>query len=157
MICSVDVDTVSAMSKGAGERLKDARVKARFADAADFANRVRIKPVTYRAYEAGQNGYAKHAALFAQKLGTSVEWLLYGTTRGEGANARADCGDLLSDVEAVTAAILLRLGKRAGEAEALGRVARQAVEVLQGHPTADGARMGRAQIAVDALWTSARQ
>lgn len=59
-------------------RLREAREKAGFADAADFAREAGIKEVTYRAYENGQNGYAKHAASFAKRLKVSAEWLLEG-------------------------------------------------------------------------------
>lgn len=157
MICSVAADNVDDMDKGAGERLKEARLAAGYADAAEFANRVQIKPVTYRAYELGQNGYAKHAAVFAQKLGTTVEWLLYGTNPPKSLNGASLDPDMLADVEAVTQAILLRLGRKVGEAETFARVARRAVEALQAHPSVAGERMGRARGAVDALWTGFRQ
>lgn len=47
-------------------------------DKADFARAVGVNPTTYRAYENGQNGFAKLAATFARKLGVSAEWLLEG-------------------------------------------------------------------------------
>lgn len=59
------------------ERLTWARLR-KYPDAADFARVVDMKPVTYRAYESGQNGYAKHAPLFAGKLGVPTDWLLRG-------------------------------------------------------------------------------
>lgn len=37
-----------------------------------------VNPTTYRAYENGQNGFAKYAALFARKLGVTAEWLMEG-------------------------------------------------------------------------------
>lgn len=156
MICSACVDTLADMDKSAGDRLREARLKAGYMDAAEFARRVQINPVTYRAYEAGQNGYAKHAATFAQKLGTTVEWLLYGTTPAGGFSAAAD-SDLLADVEAVTQAMFLRLGRKVGEAEALSRLARRAVEALQVRPSAEAERRALAQVAVDALWSGFRQ
>lgn len=60
------------------ERLAWARQKAGFADKADFARATGVNPTTYRAYENGQNGFAKHAAAFARKLGVTAEWLLDG-------------------------------------------------------------------------------
>lgn len=61
-----------------GERLKKARVAAGYANAADFAKLMKIHPTTYRAYEAGQNGFAKLAYRFADKLDVPVKWLLEG-------------------------------------------------------------------------------
>jgi len=60
------------------ERLALARQKAGFADKADFARAVGIHATTYRAYENGQNGFAKLASLFASKLDVSTDWLLHG-------------------------------------------------------------------------------
>lgn len=156
MICSVPDDSPLDMESGAGDRLKAARLAAGYAEASDFAKRVHINPITYRAYEAGQNGFAKHAATFAQKLGTSVEWLLYGTSPPSRLNGAAVDRDILDDVEAVTLALLLRLGRKPGEAEALARMARRAVEALQDHPAAGAERQGQAQGAVAALWTGFR-
>lgn len=59
------------------ERLAWARAR-KYPDAADFARSLGMKPVTYRAYESGQNGYARHAADFARKLEVPTEWLLKG-------------------------------------------------------------------------------
>lgn len=61
------------------ERLEAARIKAGFDSAAAFAKRVGIHPTTYRAYENGQNGFAKIAPTLAKKLGVSVDWLLTGS------------------------------------------------------------------------------
>jgi transcriptional regulator with XRE-family HTH domain len=157
MICSVTTDSLDDMDKSTGDRLRRARMAAGYADAAAFADRVGINRITYRAYENGQNGYAKHAALFAQKLGTTVEWLLYGINPPKSVSGASLDPDMLADVEAVTQALLLRLGRKAGEAEVLSRVARRAVEALQAHPSVAGERMGRARGAVDALWTGFRQ
>src|SRR3546814_14887738 len=66
-----DLDTAAG-------RLKWARTRAGYETAEDFANKLKIKPVTYRAYEIGQNGYSRHAALFAKRLGVTTEWLLTG-------------------------------------------------------------------------------
>lgn len=60
------------------ERLAWAREQAGFSDKAEFARLVSVNPTTYRAYEAGQNGFAKYAATFARRLGVSAEWLLEG-------------------------------------------------------------------------------
>jgi transcriptional regulator with XRE-family HTH domain len=141
---------------GAGDRLKAARVEAGYAEASDFAKRVHINPTTYRAYENGQNGYAKHAAVFAQKLGTSVEWLLYGQNPPRSASGGEIDLDMVADFQAVTEALLLKLGRKPGEAEVLASVARRAVEALQGRPGGAAERALRAQTAVDVLWTGSR-
>lgn len=81
MICSVavcDVAFVPDALDSPAERLAWARSRAGYADAASFARAVALKDVTYRAYEAGQNGFTRHAALFARELGVSVGWLLEG-------------------------------------------------------------------------------
>jgi len=64
--------------ESAGGRLKWARERAGFEDAAQFARALRIKEVTYRAYENNQNGYAKHAQEFGEKLNIPPKWLLRG-------------------------------------------------------------------------------
>lgn len=60
------------------ERLAWARARAGYSDKADFAKAAGVNPTTYRAYENGQNGFAKLAAQFAKRLGVSAEWLLEG-------------------------------------------------------------------------------
>lgn len=60
------------------ERLAWAREQAGFTDKADFARECGVNPTTYRAYENGQNGFAKYASLFARKLGVTAEWLMEG-------------------------------------------------------------------------------
>ncbi len=65
-------------------RLRWARARAGYKDAKSFAKAVGVKEVTYRAYEAGQNGFAKHAAAFAEKLEVSPAWLLFGVGTPEG-------------------------------------------------------------------------
>lgn len=47
-------------------------------DQAAFAKAVGIKPVTYRAYENDQNGFAKRAPELAAALGVSSDWLIRG-------------------------------------------------------------------------------
>ncbi|MDO7841106.1 XRE family transcriptional regulator [Sphingomonas immobilis] len=59
-------------------RLEWARTQAGYADKAAFAKVAGVNATTYRAYENGQNGYAKLAGQFAKKLGVSAEWLLEG-------------------------------------------------------------------------------
>lgn len=69
------------MSKDADtphERLEQARIAAGFEDKAKFAKAVGIHSTTYRAYENGQNGFAKLAPTFAKALGVTAEWLLHG-------------------------------------------------------------------------------
>lgn len=82
MICSVGACNMAAMSKppidSPHERLVWAREQAGFGDKADFARAVGVNPTTYRAYENGQNGFAKYAATFARRLGVTAEWLLEG-------------------------------------------------------------------------------
>lgn len=75
---SCDVSDMSNMLDSPHERLTWARKRAGYQDKAHFAKAVGVNPTTYRAYENGQNGYAKLAALFAKKLGVSAEWLLVG-------------------------------------------------------------------------------
>lgn len=71
---SVNTDDLDS----AAARLRWARSRAGFEDAAQFARAAKINAVTYRAYESGQNGYARQAANFAKMLGVPVEWLLGG-------------------------------------------------------------------------------
>lgn len=59
-------------------RLRYAREEAGFERASDFARTLRMSDITYRAYESGQNGFAKHAPDFAAKLGVSSDWLMRG-------------------------------------------------------------------------------
>lgn len=65
------------------ERLAWARQRAGLSKA-DFARGVGVHPTTYRAYESGQNGFAKLAAMFAKRLGVTAEWLLEGGPLPEG-------------------------------------------------------------------------
>lgn len=61
-----------------GKRLKLARKRAGFETAGDFAEKAKIKAVTYRAYENEQMGFAKFAPQFAKLLGVTTDWLLVG-------------------------------------------------------------------------------
>lgn len=82
MICSVGPCDGFAMPTlqldSPHERLAWAREQAGFSDKADFARAVGVNSTTYRAYENGQNGFAKYAATFARKLGVTAEWLIEG-------------------------------------------------------------------------------
>lgn len=86
MICSAPSCEMTCMTMppldSPHERLAWAREQAGFADKADFARVAGVNPTTYRAYENGQNGFAKYAALFARKLGVTAEWLMEGGHRG---------------------------------------------------------------------------
>lgn len=62
----------------AGKRLRFARERAGFRTAKKFADKVKVKEVTYRAYENDQIGYANSAPRFAAALGVSTDWLLIG-------------------------------------------------------------------------------
>lgn len=158
-LCNIiysDLGATDCSMSSPGSRLKEARIRAGFDTAADFAKRVGWKDVTYRSYESDQNHYTKHADLFASRLGVPVEWLLYGNgspTDGSFSAAR----DVLDDTEAVVTAILLKLGQKPGAAEALGRVARQAVSALQGHPPDAATRVARAQTAIDILMSESHR
>ena len=83
MICSValcnDAEMVDELEHP-HERLAWARERAGYSGKTDFAKAVGIHPTTYRAYETGQNAFAKLAPTFAKKLGVTVEWLLTGSS-----------------------------------------------------------------------------
>lgn len=85
MICSAVTCDWSYMTEpqldSPHERLAWAREQAGYADKADFARAVGVNATTYRAYENGQNGFAKHAGTFAKKLKVSTDWLLSGGPR----------------------------------------------------------------------------
>lgn len=99
MICSVTPCYVSPMEEdvdldSSGGRLKWARKQAGYETAAHFAKRYGYNPTSYRAYENNQNGYAKLAPEFADRLGVPVRWLMaggdleHGASDGEGALAQ---------------------------------------------------------------------
>lgn len=81
MICIGTVCDVGEMDNdrfsSAGGRLKWARAR-RYSDAVLFAKKMQLSPVTYRAYENDNNGFAKHALRFADALGVDARWLLDG-------------------------------------------------------------------------------
>lgn len=82
MKCSVALCNMARMDSEEldtpGKRLKWAREKAGFEQAGFFAKRVGVHPTTYRAYENDQNGFAKKAYDFAERLGVPAQWLLNG-------------------------------------------------------------------------------
>jgi phage repressor protein C with HTH and peptisase S24 domain len=61
-----------------GERLKWARKRGGYDEAATFASALGLNEKTYRAYENDQNGFAKHSPWFAERLGVPTDWLLAG-------------------------------------------------------------------------------
>lgn len=83
MICSATPCNDGAMSEldleTPGTRLRWARQRLEIS-VPDFAKAMGLKPVSYRAYENDQNGYAKHAHRFAEALGITPSWLLEGGT-----------------------------------------------------------------------------
>lgn len=60
------------------KRLRWARERAGYRTAKAFADKARVSPVTYRAYENGQIGFANSAAQFGKLLGVTGDWLLMG-------------------------------------------------------------------------------
>jgi transcriptional regulator with XRE-family HTH domain len=87
MICSAfpcDIEFMAHDLDSAHERLAWARERAGYATKDSFASAVQVHPTTYRAYENGQNGFAKLAARFAAKLGVTAEWLLEGGAQPKG-------------------------------------------------------------------------
>ena len=93
------------------KRLKLAREGAGFRTAADFAKAMQINPVTYRAYEAGQNSYVKFAHQFAGRLRVSARWLIEGDPEDQEAmaeNQRPD-GELETAAKALGLALVPQL------------------------------------------------
>ncbi len=79
------------------DRLREAREAAGFATAADFARSVDVKPVTYRTHESGHTKLkAATAQLYADRLGVSAAWLLYGES--EAPHPGSDLEELESDL-----------------------------------------------------------
>ncbi|MFN3856559.1 MAG: LexA family transcriptional regulator [Caulobacter sp.] len=61
------------------ERLRQARIKAGFATAADAARRFGWNPAAYRHHENGTAGWKpERAKEYAQAFGVSTAWLMYG-------------------------------------------------------------------------------
>lgn len=85
MLCDVSAMADDIDLETPHGRLGWARVRAGYADKAEFAEAAGINKTTYRAYENGQNGFAKLAGDFAKRLGISAEWLLNGGELPKGA------------------------------------------------------------------------
>lgn len=81
---SVNVACMQTM----GDRLRDARIKARFESAAKAAEALGVRASTYRAHENGQNEFSPdEAEHYARKFGSSAAFLLTGeTSNGHQAN-----------------------------------------------------------------------
>lgn len=86
MICSATTYNVAYMDDpdldSPGGRLKWAREQAGFAKASDFAKRYGYNSTTYRAYENNQNGFAKLAHEFGERLSVDAKWLMRGGDLG---------------------------------------------------------------------------
>lgn len=89
------------------KRLKLARESAGYKTATDFAKAMQINPVTYRAYETGQNSYVKLAHQFAGRLRVSGKWLIEGDPEDQAALAEEQRPD--SDLETAAKALGLTL------------------------------------------------
>ena len=129
-------------------RLREARKAAGYADASDFAAALGMPAVTYRAYETGQNGYARHALRFAARLGTTAEWLLEG--RGAGPNDRPSFDP--TALKAVIETVLELSGIGAAKRIAAADVAARALAILEARrePGTDPAQQARHTVL--ALW-----
>lgn len=81
MICSASSRYDSAMEEidfdSPGGRLRWARSRT-YETADAFARVMRVNDKTYRAYENNQNGFARRAPEFAEKLKVPTNWLLRG-------------------------------------------------------------------------------
>lgn len=61
------------------DRLRQARLDAGFRSTAAAADRLGMKPSTYRAHENGQNDFdGRHAELYGRVFGKSPEYLMFG-------------------------------------------------------------------------------
>lgn len=61
------------------ERLREARIKAGFKSAADFARRIGVPYGTYSGHENGNRGIKNEdASLYAKKLKIPLSWLMFG-------------------------------------------------------------------------------
>jgi phage repressor protein C with HTH and peptisase S24 domain len=75
---------VDAMAT-AGERLKQARLKAGYASAATAAEAMGVSPATYAQHENGTRGFpASRAERYGRFFRVAPEWLLYGRQKSEG-------------------------------------------------------------------------
>ena len=61
------------------DRLREARQKSGFSSASEFARKFGFPEATYRAHENGQRNLTEHMAqVYAEKLGSSFNWLMFG-------------------------------------------------------------------------------
>lgn len=71
-------------SKKIGERLKQARIHARYATATEAAEALGVKYQTYAAHENGNRGVARACERYARRYKVSLDWLLRGRGPGPG-------------------------------------------------------------------------
>ena len=65
------------------DRLKHARIRAGFSSAVAFARERNLPEVTYRAHESGARNFRIHGAkTYAEALGVTWQWLMFGDDRG---------------------------------------------------------------------------
>lgn len=111
MICSAAMCDSARMvddsQDAQAKRLKLARESAGFKTASDFAKAMQIQPVTYRAYESGQNSYVKYAHQFAGRLRVSARWLIEGDPQDQEAMREDDRAD--TEMEAAAKSLGLAL------------------------------------------------
>lgn len=104
----------------AAGRLRWARKRAGYEDAAQFAKAAKVKSVTYRAYENGQNGFARQATQFAKLTGVSVEWLLGGGPLPDGEPPEAPAAGEFGTPEILTSKYNIELVRRLDIRYAMG-------------------------------------
>src|SRR5690606_20114113 len=80
-------------SKKIGERLKQARLHARFNTATDAAASLGVKYQTYAAHENGNRGVARACEKYARRFKVSLDWLLRG--KGPGPGEADDTSDIV--------------------------------------------------------------
>jgi hypothetical protein len=80
--------------KAQGRRLRQARLRKGFESALAAAEMLGIPVGTYRNHERGNRSLSRSVALYAEKLGVSPEWLLWGREGGRAVAPRPiDRGD----------------------------------------------------------------
>lgn len=125
-----------------GARLRWARVRKGHLDAAAFARSLNIKPVTYRAYEADQNGFSKHVVLFSEALGVPGKWLLHGGAIPQSGGPHATrppedtlpSADELGRMVALVAPYALKARDHEGALREIGEVLREGLEHRMANP-----------------------
>lgn len=65
------------------ERLREARIRKGYEDAADAARAFGWNEITYRAHESGGRKFHNAVERYARAFGVTPEWLLYGRQSGE--------------------------------------------------------------------------